>query len=92
MADVQFVIEGRLFYAHKIILVNASAKFKTILANSSQLTEGSLPCIEIKDMKYKTFEVSLYTYVIQCTRACFGRANNSRSLPGRSGSIINISE
>ncbi|XP_064635835.1 ankyrin repeat and BTB/POZ domain-containing protein 2-like [Lineus longissimus] len=57
MADVQFVIEGRLFYAHKIILVSASAKFKTILANSSQLTEGSLPCIEIKDMKYKTFEM-----------------------------------
>lgn len=54
LADVCFVIERRVFYAHKIILVSASARFKSML---SSLTEPSVPEIEISDIDYQTFEV-----------------------------------
>lgn len=55
LADVCFVIGQKIFYAHKIILISASARFKSML---SSLTDRALPEIEITDIDYQTFEVS----------------------------------
>ena len=35
MSDCVFKVENRVFYAHKIILVNASTKLQTMLSNSN---------------------------------------------------------
>ena len=57
MSDVQFVIEGKMFHAHKIILVNASSRFRAML--SSRFCEGSQAKIELNDVRYRIFEVGI---------------------------------
>ena len=57
LSDVQFRVEGRVFYAHKIILVNASSRFKQML--SSKFCEGNPPIVQIHDIRYDIFEVSV---------------------------------
>ncbi|XP_033127262.1 ankyrin repeat and BTB/POZ domain-containing protein 2-like [Anneissia japonica] len=61
MSDVTFIIEGRPFYAHKIILVTASKRFKAML--SDKFTEGNQPCVEIVDFRYQIFKLIMqYLY------------------------------
>ena len=55
MSDVTFMVEGKPFYAHKIVLVTASKRFKAML--SDRFTEGNQPCIEITDFSYNIFKV-----------------------------------
>lgn len=58
LSDIQFMIEGHIFYAHKIILVNASNRFRAMLSN--KFAESSQPVIEINDVRYHIFQVSLH--------------------------------
>ncbi|KAG8199228.1 hypothetical protein JTE90_003656 [Oedothorax gibbosus] len=59
MSDVQFRVEGRVFYAHKIILVNASPRFKAMLKSA----EGAPPVVQINDIRYDIFELVMqYLY------------------------------
>lgn len=53
MADVRFVVEGKSFFGHRIILVNASERFKEMLGGG-----GSDQVITIKDIRYPIFQVS----------------------------------
>lgn len=65
MSDVQFRVEGRAFYAHKIILVNASPRFKAML--SSKAAEGSTPVVQINDIRYDIFQLVMqYLYKGGC--------------------------
>ena len=56
LADISFIVEQKTFYAHKIILASASQRFKSMLTNFTHVT---MPEIEIRDIDYQTFEVSL---------------------------------
>ncbi|XP_022088286.1 ankyrin repeat and BTB/POZ domain-containing protein 2-like isoform X2 [Acanthaster planci] len=61
MSDVTFMVEGKPFFAHKIVLVTASKRFKAML--SDKFTEGKQPCIEISDFRYSTFNLVMqYLY------------------------------
>ena len=55
LSDVQFRVEGRVFYAHKIILITASPRFKSML--NSKFCEGNPPIIQINDIRYDIFQV-----------------------------------
>ncbi|RWS02903.1 ankyrin repeat containing protein-like protein [Dinothrombium tinctorium] len=57
MSDVMFNVEGNLLYAHKIILVNASEKFKTMLTSRSgePVSIAQPPIIQISDVRYDIF-------------------------------------
>jgi len=67
LSDIQFMIEGHIFYAHKIILVNASNRFRAMLSN--KFAESSQPVIEINDVRYHIFQVNLHEifHVQGCT-------------------------
>ncbi|XP_060530713.1 ankyrin repeat and BTB/POZ domain-containing protein 2 [Cylas formicarius] len=54
LSDVTFRVEGRLFYAHKIVLVTASPRLRAML--SSKLCEGGLPIVQINDIRYHIFQ------------------------------------
>ncbi|CAH1160285.1 unnamed protein product [Phaedon cochleariae] len=55
LSDVTFRVEGRLFYAHKILLVTVSSRFKALL--SSKMSEGGLPIVQINDIRYHIFQI-----------------------------------
>ncbi|XP_059487328.1 ankyrin repeat and BTB/POZ domain-containing protein 2 isoform X2 [Neocloeon triangulifer] len=61
LSDVRFRVEGRLFFAHKIVLVTASPRFKSML--SSKFCEGSPPVVQINDIRYNIFQMVMqYLY------------------------------
>lgn len=55
LSDVQFRVEGRLFYGHKIVLVTWSPRFRAML--SSKPADGSPPVVHINDIRYHIFQV-----------------------------------
>ncbi|XP_069084481.1 ankyrin repeat and BTB/POZ domain-containing protein 3 isoform X1 [Pleurodeles waltl] len=60
MSDVTFLVEGRPFYAHKVLLFTASPRFKALLSNKPA-TENT--CIEINYVKYHIFQLVMqYLY------------------------------
>lgn len=61
LSDVQFRVEGRVLYAHKLVLVTSSARFRNML--SSRLCEGSPPVVQINDIRSVEFFIILYTYL-----------------------------
>ncbi|VDP02714.1 unnamed protein product [Soboliphyme baturini] len=54
MSDIQFLLEDRTFYAHKIVLANASDRFKRLLDTSN--VNGQC-LIAIKDISYDVFKI-----------------------------------
>uniref|UniRef100_A0A8C9WX43 Ankyrin repeat and BTB domain containing 2 n=1 Tax=Sander lucioperca TaxID=283035 RepID=A0A8C9WX43_SANLU len=62
MSDVTFVVEGKPFYGHRVLLITASDRFKSLLACSGP--DGSPnKDIEISDIKYNIFQMMMsYLY------------------------------
>ena len=61
LSDVQFRVEGRTFYAHKLVLVTASSRFASMLG--SRFCEGTPPVLQINDIRYDIFHlVMVYLY------------------------------
>ncbi|CAL8385968.1 unnamed protein product [Boreogadus saida] len=54
MSDVTFLVEGKPFYAHKVLLFTASARFKSLLQNRPAAENT---CIEISHVKYNIFHL-----------------------------------
>ncbi|XP_072309784.1 ankyrin repeat and BTB/POZ domain-containing protein 3-A isoform X1 [Eucyclogobius newberryi] len=52
MSDVTFLVEGKPFYAHKVLLFTASSRFKSLLQNRPAAENT---CIEISHVKYSIF-------------------------------------
>ncbi|XP_044011583.1 ankyrin repeat and BTB/POZ domain-containing protein 2 isoform X1 [Aphidius gifuensis] len=55
LSDVQFRVEGKVFYGHKIVLVTSSPRFRNML--SSKLCEGNPPIVQINDIRYHIFQM-----------------------------------
>ncbi|XP_013391469.1 ankyrin repeat and BTB/POZ domain-containing protein BTBD11 isoform X2 [Lingula anatina] len=63
MSDIKFMIDNKPFYAHKIILANASNRFKTMMMSSKKGADGGPAIIEINDISYHIFELVMqYLY------------------------------
>uniref|UniRef100_A0A670HSB9 Ankyrin repeat and BTB/POZ domain-containing protein 2 n=1 Tax=Podarcis muralis TaxID=64176 RepID=A0A670HSB9_PODMU len=63
MSDVTFLVEGKLFYAHKVLLVTASNRFKTLMTNKTEQDSQGSKTVEISDMKYNIFKMLMqYLY------------------------------
>ncbi|XP_036146074.1 ankyrin repeat and BTB/POZ domain-containing protein BTBD11 isoform X2 [Monomorium pharaonis] len=66
LSDVQFRVEGRVFYGHKIVLVTSSPRFRNML--SSKLCEGNPPIVQINDIRYHIFQMVMeFLYHGGCT-------------------------
>ncbi|XP_061839517.1 ankyrin repeat and BTB/POZ domain-containing protein 3-A-like isoform X1 [Nerophis lumbriciformis] len=60
MSDVTFLVEGKPFYAHKVLLFTASPRFKSLLQNRPAAENT---CIEISHVKYNIFHLVMqYLY------------------------------
>uniref|UniRef100_A0A674D9Q2 BTB (POZ) domain containing 11a n=1 Tax=Salmo trutta TaxID=8032 RepID=A0A674D9Q2_SALTR len=63
MSDVTFLVEGKPFYAHKVLLFTASARFKSLLQNRPA-AENTY--IEISHVKYNIFQSSPLAHFSMC--------------------------
>ncbi|MGH0145471.1 UNVERIFIED_CONTAM: hypothetical protein FKN15_005423 [Acipenser sinensis] len=68
MSDVTFLIEGKPFYAHKVLLITASDKFKALVGNSED-KQGRSKSIEITNIKYKIFQMMMEYLYCGCTES-----------------------
>ncbi|XP_037538655.1 ankyrin repeat and BTB/POZ domain-containing protein 2 isoform X1 [Nematolebias whitei] len=74
MSDVTFIVEGKPFYGHKVLLITASDRFKSLLT-SSGLDGSPNKEIEICDVKYNIFKMMMsYFY-------CGGTESLKTSMP-----------
>ncbi|KAL7858385.1 hypothetical protein AOLI_G00184870 [Acnodon oligacanthus] len=63
MSDVTFLVEGKPFYAHRVLLITASERFKSLLGFNSSNNSQHCKDIEISDVKYNIFQVMMsYLY------------------------------
>ncbi|CAL8072668.1 unnamed protein product [Orchesella dallaii] len=61
LSDVQFRVEGRVFYAHKIVLVTSSPRFKSMLKSAPE--SNTTPVLQINDIRYHIFQMVMeYLY------------------------------
>uniref|UniRef100_H3BYI7 BTB domain-containing protein n=1 Tax=Tetraodon nigroviridis TaxID=99883 RepID=H3BYI7_TETNG len=62
MSDVTFVVDGKPFYGHRVLLVTASDRFKSLLASFGPDGNPKKE-IEINDVKYNIFQMMMsYLY------------------------------
>lgn len=67
-------VENKIFYGHKIVLVTASPRLQSLL--STKVNEGNgTPTVQINDIRYHIFEVSLSAHG---TKRFFGVAVSAR--------------
>uniref|UniRef100_A0AAY4CLJ6 Ankyrin repeat and BTB/POZ domain-containing protein 2 n=1 Tax=Denticeps clupeoides TaxID=299321 RepID=A0AAY4CLJ6_9TELE len=60
MSDVTFLVEGKPFYGHRVLLITVSERFKCLL--TSGMSDGTQE-IEISDLKYNVFHMMMsYLY------------------------------
>lgn len=63
MSDVTFLVEGKPFYAHGVLLLTASDRFKALLALNSSDSTPTRKDIEISNVKYNIFQMMMsYLY------------------------------
>ena len=65
LSDVQFRVEGRLFYAHNLALITASPRFQSMLNSrfSGDVGSSSPPVLQINDIRFDIFHlVMTYLY------------------------------
>ncbi|TRY56263.1 hypothetical protein DNTS_028379, partial [Danionella cerebrum] len=63
MSDVTFLVEGKPFYAHGVLLLTASERFKSLLALNGSENTAPRRDIEISNVKYNIFQMMMsYLY------------------------------
>ncbi|KAJ8249400.1 hypothetical protein GJAV_G00234390 [Gymnothorax javanicus] len=63
MSDVTFQVEGKPFYAHQVLLITASDRFKALLGGAGQDNPAKDKSIEISGIKYGIFHMMMsYLY------------------------------
>uniref|UniRef100_A0A8C1V9C2 Ankyrin repeat and BTB (POZ) domain containing 2b n=1 Tax=Cyprinus carpio TaxID=7962 RepID=A0A8C1V9C2_CYPCA len=63
MSDVTFLVEGKPFYAHGVLLLTASNRFKSLLALNGTDSTQPRKEIEISNIKYNIFQMMMsYLY------------------------------
>ncbi|XP_061077761.1 ankyrin repeat and BTB/POZ domain-containing protein 2 isoform X1 [Conger conger] len=64
MSDVTFQVEGKPFYAHRVLLITASDRFRALLgASGSDSSAQDCKSIQISDIKYTIFQMMMsYLY------------------------------
>uniref|UniRef100_UPI00358F767E ankyrin repeat and BTB/POZ domain-containing protein 2-like n=1 Tax=Myxine glutinosa TaxID=7769 RepID=UPI00358F767E len=57
LSDVIFLVQGRPFHAHRVLLASSSPRFRAMLANADH--DHAIRSVEIPDMSYRTFQTMM---------------------------------
>ena len=79
LSDVRFRVEGRIFFAHKIVLLTASSRFQSMLnyrlSSSSANGNGEPPILQINDIRYDVFALVM-NYLYNGSASCLKVENS----------------
>ena len=78
LSDVRFRVEGRIFYAHKIVLLTASPRFQSMLnyrLSNSSSGSGDPPILQINDIRYDVFALVM-SYLYNGSASCLKVENS----------------
>ena len=78
LSDVRFRVEGRIFYAHKIVLLTASPRFQSMLnyrLSNSSSGIGDPPVLQINDIRYDVFALVM-SYLYNGSASCLKVENS----------------
>lgn len=82
LSDVRFRVEGRIFYAHKIVLLTASSRFQSMLnyrlTSSANGNGDAAPILQINDIRYDVFALVM-NYLYNGSASCL-KVENSELL------------
>uniref|UniRef100_A0A915CYY4 BTB domain-containing protein n=1 Tax=Ditylenchus dipsaci TaxID=166011 RepID=A0A915CYY4_9BILA len=73
LSDIRFSVQGRIIHAHRIVLVNASERFRDLLKNPSGV-------VELKDVTYSVFKTMLEYLYSHPTNACVERICQNKDI------------
>ena len=94
LSDVRFRVEGRIFYAHKIVLLTASPRFQSMLnyrlSSGSANGTGDPPILQINDIRYDVFALVM-SYLYNGSASCL-KVENSDLLELMAAGMVSLGQ
>ena len=90
-SDISFLVEGKIYYAHKIIVSQLSERFKTMLTAGLQESQEQKTQVKIDDISYEIFS-DMMTYLYTGRFDALDKMENKNLLLEKSVEYLRVAD